>query len=63
MTDNRCPNCENDVTDAVMAATVRRLRAGGAGTEEMECPHCGEQLQVAVSLNVRLERTAPAVAG
>jgi hypothetical protein len=58
MNDNRCPNCENDVTDAVMAATMRQLRAGGAGTETMICPHCGEELQVAVTLNVRLERPA-----
>lgn len=63
MSDYRCPNCENDLTDAVMAASIRRIRAGGKGCEQFKCPHCSEELQVAVALNITLERPAYAGSG
>lgn len=62
MSDHRCPNCENDLTDAVMAAIVTSLRAGGSGVEAVTCPHCDEALSVTVTVNATLARQPETVA-
>jgi DNA-directed RNA polymerase subunit RPC12/RpoP len=56
MQGNRCPNCENDLNDAVTAAIIAKLRSGVNGPMPIECPHCGEELVVTASVKTSVER-------
>ena len=40
MADNRCPNCENDITQTVTTTLIAMLQAGERGSRELSCPHC-----------------------
>lgn len=56
MTDHRCPNCENDLTDAVVTAIVTNIAAGSQDPEPLSCPHCGEALAVTIAIHATLTR-------
>ncbi len=44
MQDNRCPNCENDLTDTVTASVITMLQTGERRPRAVACPHCNEPL-------------------
>ena len=54
MRDDKCPSCENDISDTVTAAIVSRLQAGGSEADPIACPHCGAALLLTVSIDTRL---------
>lgn len=54
MADNRCPNCENDITQTVNTTLIAMLQAGERGSREFSCPHCGAELSVAARLTTTL---------
>lgn len=56
MNDNRCPNCENDLTESVVTAIVANIAAGSQEPEPLSCPHCGEPLQVTIALQATISR-------
>jgi hypothetical protein len=56
MRDNRCPNCDNDITEVVTSAIVSRLQAGGAESDVVTCPHCGTELSLIVNIEASLSR-------
>ena len=58
MQGNRCPNCENDLNDAVTAVIIAKLRTGESGPMTIECPHCGEELTVTASVKTSVAREA-----
>jgi len=58
MQGNRCPNCENDLNDAVTAVIIATLRTGETGPMTIECPHCGEGLTVTASVKTSVAREA-----
>jgi hypothetical protein len=58
MRDDKCPNCENDITDAVNLAIVSRLDGGEAASDLVTCPHCAEVLILTVSIDTSLSRQA-----
>ena len=58
MRDNRCPSCENDISDVVTSAIVRRLTAGESEPDVVTCPHCGTELTLTVSIDASLSRLA-----
>ena len=56
MRENRCPNCENDISEVVTSAIVSRLTAGGTEPEVVTCPHCGTELSLTVNIDASLAR-------
>jgi hypothetical protein len=58
MQGNRCPNCENDLNDAVTAVIITKLRTGDNGAMPIDCPHCSEELVVTASVKTTVERAA-----
>lgn len=58
MQGNRCPNCENDLNDAVTEVIVAKLRSGDNGAMPIDCPYCGEELMVTASVRTNVERAA-----
>jgi hypothetical protein len=58
MTDSRCPNCENDISD-VITTTVRNTYTLGSGPEihAIVCPHCGTELSISIDVTARLSRS------
>ena len=54
MRDNRCPTCENDISDAVNAAVVRAVTSGSEGVDSLRCPHCDAALSVTINLSTTL---------
>lgn len=54
MRDNRCPNCENDISEAVTSAIVSRLQKGGGESDVVTCPHCGVALSLTVNIDTSL---------
>jgi uncharacterized protein (UPF0212 family) len=54
MRENKCPSCENDISDVVTAAIVSRLTAGGSESDVVTCPHCGTELSLTVNIDARL---------
>ncbi len=59
MPDNRCPSCQNDVSEAVRNTLVALLRDGATGTRSFACPHCGEPLSVTARVTTRLQKDSP----
>ena len=58
MQDNRCPNCENDLTDTVTSTLIAMLQEGDAKTRAVQCPHCGEALTVTARVTTSVAREA-----
>lgn len=56
MQDNRCPNCENDISETVTSTLVAMLQAGDSGSRTLLCPHCGEALSVTARVTTTLLR-------
>ena len=56
MRDNRCPNCDNDISEAVTAAIVSKLTAGESQSDVVTCPHCGTELSLTVNIDASLSR-------
>jgi ribosomal protein S27AE len=56
MRNDQCPNCENDISDAVNAAIVSRLQAGDAESDTLLCPNCGTALTLTVNIETSLAR-------
>jgi hypothetical protein len=53
MRDNRCPSCENDITEDLAPALVACLDGDG-GVETVTCPHCHAELSLTVAINTTL---------
>jgi primosomal protein N' len=62
MDANRCPDCENDITESMNSAIIACVNAGSAGVASVTCPHCGEELNVAVAVSAAVMRKEAAVA-
>jgi len=56
MQGNRCPNCENDLNDAVTAVIIAMLGTGEGGPVAIKCPHCSEELTVTASVKTSVAR-------
>jgi hypothetical protein len=57
MRDNRCPNCDNDISEVVTSAIVSRLKAAGeGGPDVVTCPHCATELSLTVNIDTSLSR-------
>jgi hypothetical protein len=56
MPDNRCPNCENDITETVNNTLIDMIRAGNERSQTIDCPHCGEALTVTAQVSTALLR-------
>jgi hypothetical protein len=56
MPENKCPNCENDISEVVTSAIVARLTSGGVESEVVTCPHCGTDLGLTVNIDASLSR-------
>jgi len=56
MDGTRCPECENDLTDATTAMLVELLKARRLGMSPMTCPHCGTELSVNASVTAAIAR-------
>jgi len=56
MRNDQCPNCENDISDAVNAAIVARLQAGDAESDTLICPNCSTALTLTVNIETSLAR-------
>ena len=54
MADNRCPNCENDITQTVTTTLIAMLQAGERGSRELSCPHCAAELSVSAQVTTAL---------
>ena len=62
MNDSRCPNCQNDLTESVHFAIVAMVDAGASGVADVQCPHCGETLEVYVKISTAIVRHQEALA-
>jgi hypothetical protein len=58
MRENKCPNCENDISEVVTSAIVARLVAGGSESDVVTCPHCATELSLTVNIDATLSRLA-----
>jgi predicted RNA-binding Zn-ribbon protein involved in translation (DUF1610 family) len=58
MQDNRCPNCENDITTSVNTTIIAMLDAGDSRPRALTCPHCTESLIVSATITRTLQREA-----
>lgn len=58
MQDNRCPNCENDITTTVNAAIIAMVEESDRQPRAVTCPHCGESLIVSAQVVSSLQREA-----
>lgn len=58
MQDNRCPNCENDITESVNTAVIAMIASGDAQPRALSCPHCSESLVVSAKVTSSLQREA-----
>ena len=56
MRDNRCPSCDNDISEVVTSAIVSRLQAGATESDVVTCPHCGAELSLTVNIDTSLSR-------
>lgn len=56
MQDNRCPNCQNDISDVVTSTVIAMLKTGERRPCTISCPHCGEELTVAAQIATTLSR-------
>ncbi|MGE3958656.1 MAG: hypothetical protein AB7H96_18230 [Vicinamibacterales bacterium] len=56
MQDNRCPNCENDITTTVNTAVAAMVQAGDTQPRAVECPHCSEPLVLSARVTTTLQR-------
>ena len=56
MQDNRCPSCENDITETVNETLIDMIRAGNDRSRAVNCPHCGETLTVTARVSTALVR-------
>jgi uncharacterized protein with PIN domain len=56
MNDNRCPNCENDISQTVTATVIAMLEQGESSPRTIACPHCGEELSVSARVSTLLSR-------
>jgi hypothetical protein len=61
MQDNRCPNCENDITETVKATLVTMIQEGSGSMRSIACPHCGESLTVTAQVSTNLLRESASV--
>lgn len=58
MQDNRCPNCENDITESVNATIIAMIKEGDMRPRPLTCPHCSEALVVSATIASSLQREA-----
>ena len=58
MQDNRCPNCENDITESVNATIIAMITEGDMRPRSLTCPHCNESLVVSATVTSSLQREA-----
>lgn len=58
MDGNRCPECQNDVSETITETLIGLIKAGNAGTAAMQCPHCGTELNVSARVTATLSRQA-----
>ena len=56
MQDNRCPNCENDITESVKATIIAMIQDGDTQPRPLSCPHCNEALIVTATITSSLQR-------
>jgi hypothetical protein len=56
MRNDQCPNCENDISEAVTAAIVTGLQSGEGDTSTLICPNCSTALSLTVSIDTSLSR-------
>ena len=56
MQDNRCPNCENDISTTVTSTLISMLLDGERRSCGVSCPHCGEDLTVTAQISTSLSR-------
>ena len=55
MRDNRCPSCNNDLTQTVNGAIIARLQQpDDEASSVVTCPHCAADLSVAMSIRTTL---------
>jgi hypothetical protein len=57
MHDNRCPNCENDITTTVTSTVIAMLQDGDTEPRIISCPHCAENLNVSAQVSTTLMQT------
>jgi hypothetical protein len=56
MRNDQCPNCENDISEAVTAAIVSRLESGDTESDLLICPNCSTALSLTVNIDTSLAR-------
>ena len=59
MDGNRCPECQNDLTDSLTSAIVGMITsraAGVAASGALTCPHCGTELRVNANVTATITR-------
>ena len=60
MRDNRCPSCENDLSDVITSTIIKTYRGAGPEVHTISCPHCVTELSISVDVTTRLSRAGGA---